>query len=65
MNEVMGLSTLEERLTQLLGIKKVILVPGDYEKNEKGDCFCNDYVDDNVTSSICKCSRLGVIARSS
>ena len=34
MNEVMGLSTLEERLTQLLGIKKVILVPGDYEKNE-------------------------------
>ena len=32
MNEVMGLSTLEERLTQLLGIKKVILVPGDYEK---------------------------------
>ena len=30
----MGLSTLEERLTQLLGIKKVILVPGDYEKNE-------------------------------
>ena len=34
MNEVMGLSTLEERLTQLLGIKKVILVPGDYEKNK-------------------------------
>ena len=34
MNEVMGLSTLEERLTQLLGVKKVILVPGDYEKNE-------------------------------
>ena len=34
-NDVMGLSTLEERLTQLLGIKKVILVPGDYEKNEK------------------------------
>ena len=34
MNEVMGLSTLEDRLTQLLGIKKVILVPGDYEKNK-------------------------------
>ncbi len=34
MNEVMGLSTLENRLTQLLGIKKVILVPGDYEKNK-------------------------------
>lgn len=34
MNEVMGLSTLEERLTQLLGIKKVILVPGDYQKNK-------------------------------
>ena len=33
MNEVMGLSTLEEKLTQLLGIKKVILVPGDYKKN--------------------------------
>ncbi|WP_455542485.1 sugar-binding transcriptional regulator [Intestinibacter sp.] len=34
MNEVMGLSTLEEKLTQLLGIKKVILVPGDYEKSK-------------------------------
>ena len=34
MNEVMGLSTLEDRLTQLLGIKKVILVPGDYEKTK-------------------------------
>ena len=34
MNEVMGLSTLEEKLTQLLGIKKVILVPGDYENNK-------------------------------
>ena len=34
MNEVMGLSTLEEKLTQLLGIKKVILVPGDYGNNK-------------------------------
>lgn len=34
MNEVMGLSTLQEKLANILGIKKVVLVPGDVEKNK-------------------------------
>lgn len=34
MDEIMGLSTLEDKLKKLLGIKKVILVPGDYEQNK-------------------------------
>ncbi|WP_373598966.1 sugar-binding transcriptional regulator [Paraclostridium bifermentans] len=34
MNEVMGLSQLQNRVKEKLGIKKVIIVPGDFEKNE-------------------------------
>ena len=34
MNEVMGLSKLQNRVKEKLGIKKVIIIPGNYEKNE-------------------------------
>ncbi|MBP3907039.1 MAG: transcriptional regulator [Peptostreptococcaceae bacterium] len=34
MNSVMGLSKLQSRIKDKLGIKKVIVVPGSYEKNE-------------------------------
>lgn len=34
MNDVMGLSTLEEKLKSKLGIKNVMLVPGNYEQKE-------------------------------
>lgn len=34
MNDVMGLSKLQQRVKEKLGIKKVILVPGNFEKNE-------------------------------
>lgn len=34
MNEIMGLSTLEDKLKSKLGIRDVMLVPGDYEKNK-------------------------------
>ena len=33
MNEVMGLSKLQNRVKEKLGIKKVIIIPGNYEKN--------------------------------
>ncbi|MFQ9308916.1 MAG: sugar-binding transcriptional regulator [Paraclostridium sordellii] len=34
MNDVMGLSKLQQRVKEKLGIKKVIVVPGNFEKNE-------------------------------
>lgn len=34
MNEIMGLSTLQEKVRNKLGIKKVLLVPGSYDNNE-------------------------------
>lgn len=34
MNEIMGLSTLQEKVRNKLGIKKVLLVPGSYDDNE-------------------------------
>lgn len=34
MNEVMGLSKLQNRVKEKLGINKVIIIPGNYEKNE-------------------------------
>lgn len=34
MNDVMGLSQLQHKVKEKLGIKKVIIVPGDFEKNE-------------------------------
>ncbi|HSQ88397.1 sugar-binding transcriptional regulator [Romboutsia sp.] len=33
MNDVMGLSTLQEKVREKLGIKKVLLVPGSYDNN--------------------------------
>ncbi|MCC3868977.1 sugar-binding transcriptional regulator [Terrisporobacter mayombei] len=33
MNDVIGLNSLQEELRQVLGIKKVLLIPGSYEKN--------------------------------
>lgn len=33
MNDIMGLSTLQDKLRDKLGIRKVILVPGSYDKN--------------------------------
>lgn len=59
MDEIMGLSTLEDKLKKLLGIKKVILVPGDYEKNKSvlvdvsksaADYFIKILQDDDVVS---------------
>ncbi|MGL5694124.1 MAG: sugar-binding transcriptional regulator [Peptostreptococcaceae bacterium] len=41
MNDVMGLSRLQDRVKEKLGIKKVILVPGSYDKNES---ILNDIV---------------------
>lgn len=34
MNEIMGLSTLQDKVRDKLGIKKVLLVPGSYDSNE-------------------------------
>lgn len=34
MNDIMGLSTLQEKVKEKLGIKKVLLVPGSFDKNE-------------------------------
>lgn len=33
MNDIMGLSTLQEKVKEKLGIKKVLLVPGSYDQN--------------------------------
>lgn len=33
MNDIMGLSTLQEKVREKLGIKKVLLVPGSYDEN--------------------------------
>ena len=33
MNDIMGLSTLQEKVKDKLGIKKVLLVPGSYDHN--------------------------------
>ena len=34
MNDIMGLSTLQEKVKEKLGIKKVLLVPGSYDSNQ-------------------------------
>ncbi|MEG0842974.1 MAG: sugar-binding domain-containing protein [Romboutsia sp.] len=34
MKDIMGLSTLQEKIKEKLGIKKVIIVPGSFDKNE-------------------------------
>lgn len=41
MNDVMGLSRLQDKVKEKLGIRKVILVPGSYDKNES---ILNDIV---------------------
>lgn len=59
MNDIMGLSTLQERVKEKLGIKKVLLVPGSYDNNPSlikdvarlgAEYFLNNLKDGDIVS---------------